>query len=87
MGYTLEEDEKLGSIVKDIPKNAKSTSKDIQNEIIITLADLLVGQKNVKMLILQGFALRVMGQVMGVSRDKYSVKSISNYRGASYWFV
>lgn len=44
MEYTLEKDEKLASIAKGIPKNAKYTSKDIQNEIIETLADMVLGE-------------------------------------------
>ena len=41
MEYTLERDEKLASIAKGIPKY---TSKDIQNEIIETLADMVLGE-------------------------------------------
>lgn len=44
MEYTLEKDEKIASIAKGIPKNAKYTSKDIQNEIFETLADTVLGE-------------------------------------------
>lgn len=42
--YTLQKDDKLADIAKDIPKNAKYTSKDIQNEIIETLANMALGE-------------------------------------------
>ncbi|XP_051791533.1 uncharacterized protein LOC127530015 [Erpetoichthys calabaricus] len=44
MEYTLEKDEKLASIAKGIPKNANYTSKYIQNKIIQTLADMVLGE-------------------------------------------
>lgn len=42
--YTLEKDDKLADIAKGISKNAKYTSKDIQNEIIETLANMVLGE-------------------------------------------
>lgn len=44
MEYTFEKDEKLARISKGVPKNAKYTSKDIQNEMIQTLADMVLGE-------------------------------------------
>lgn len=42
--YTLEKDAFLADIVKGIPKHAKYTSKDIHNEVIETLADMVLSE-------------------------------------------
>lgn len=42
--YTLEKDPLLADIVKGIPKHAKYTLKDIQNEIIAKLADMVLSE-------------------------------------------
>lgn len=41
---SLEKDEKLGNITKGILKNEKYTSKDIQNKIIQTLAEIVLAE-------------------------------------------
>ena len=40
--YTLTKDKKLSEIAKTVPKNAKYTSKGIQNQVIDTLATLVL---------------------------------------------
>ena len=74
MEYTLEKDEKLASIVKGIPKNAKYTSKDIQNEIIETLADMVLGEirKKYENADSAGFCFKSDG-----TRDRCNVENLS----------
>ncbi|KAM3621706.1 uncharacterized protein V6R79_014779 [Siganus canaliculatus] len=74
MEYTLERDEKLASIAKDILKNAKYTSKDIQNEIIDTLANMVLRQirKRYENADSAGFCLKSDG-----TRDRCNVENLS----------
>ncbi len=66
--YTLEKDAFLADIEKGIPKHAKYTSKDIQNEIIETLAIWCFQRlsTDIQMLTQQGFALKVTGHETSV---------------------
>lgn len=72
--YTLEKDEKLADIAKGIPKNAKYTSKDIQNEIIETLANMVLGEvrKRYANADSAGFCIKCDG-----TRDKSNVENLS----------
>ncbi|XP_051780723.1 zinc finger protein 862-like [Erpetoichthys calabaricus] len=74
MEYTLEKDEKLASIAKGIPNNAKYTSKDIQNEIIQTLADMVLFEvrKKYESADSAGFCLKSDG-----TRDRCNVGYLS----------
>ncbi|GAA6079447.1 zinc finger MYM-type protein 1-like [Tachysurus ichikawai] len=74
MEYPLEKDEKLASIAKGIPKNAKYTSKDIQNEIIQTLADMVLREvrKKYENADSSGFCLKSDG-----TRDRRNVENLS----------
>lgn len=74
MEYTLEKDEKLASISKGIPKNAKYSSKDIQNEMIQTLADMVLGEvrKKYQNADSAGFCLKSDG-----TRDRCNVENLS----------
>ncbi|RXN11427.1 hypothetical protein ROHU_010634 [Labeo rohita] len=73
MEYTLEKDEKLASIAKGIPKNAKYTSKDIQNEIIQTLADMVLRKS-------QSVDMCSASEVVGAA-----LESLKNIRKDEYW--
>lgn len=89
MEYTLRKDEKLASIAKGISKNAKCTSKDVQNEIIETLANMVLGdiRKKYEHADSVGFCLKSdQGQVQG--GQFVSCSSLCQQfhaRGASYW--
>ncbi|KAL7378007.1 hypothetical protein ABVT39_007293 [Epinephelus coioides] len=74
MEYTLEKDEKLASIAKGIPNNAKYTSKNTQNEIIQTLADMVLGEvrKKYENADAAGFCLKSDG-----TRDRCNVENLS----------
>ncbi|KAL7385564.1 hypothetical protein ABVT39_024366 [Epinephelus coioides] len=74
MEYTLEKDEKLPSIAKGIPNNAKYTSKNIQNEIIQTLTYMVLGEvrKKYENADAAGFCLKSDG-----TRDRCNVENLS----------
>ena len=74
MEYTLEKDEKLASIAKGIPRNASYTSNHIQNEIIDTLANMVLGEikKIYENADAVGFCLKSDG-----SRDRCNVENLS----------
>lgn len=74
MEYTLEKDEKLARIAKSMPKNAKYTSKTIQNEIIQTLTDMVLGEtrKKYENADAAGFCLKSDG-----TRDRCNVENLS----------
>lgn len=71
---TLEKDQFLKDIVKGIPKHAKYTSKDIQNEIIETLADMVLSEIKCRYTDADsaGFCLKSDG-----TRDKCNVENLS----------
>ncbi len=71
--YTLEKDAFLADIVKGIPKH-KYTSKDIQNEIIETLADMVLSEIKHRYTNADsaGFCLKSDG-----TRDKCNVENLS----------
>ena len=70
----MKKDEKLARTAKGIPKNAKYTSKDIQNEIIETLADMVLGEirKKYENADCAGFCLKSDG-----TRDRCNVENLS----------
>lgn len=72
--YTLEKDAFLADIVKGIPKHAKYTSKDIQNEITETLADMVLSEIKHRYTNADsaGFCLKSDG-----TRDKCNVENLS----------
>ncbi len=72
--YTLEKDEKLADIAKGIPKNATCTSHNIQNEIIETLANMVLEETRNKYANADsvGFCLKSDG-----TRDRCNIENLS----------
>lgn len=72
--YTAKKDEKLRSILPTIPENAKYTSPEIQNEIIETMADMVLQQivGDIKASDAGCFTIKCDG-----TRDKNNVENMS----------
>ena len=72
--YTLRKDDRLAAISKSIPKNATYTSNGIQNEIIETLANMVLGEVRDKYLKADspGFCIKSDG-----TRDGSNVENLS----------
>lgn len=72
--YTIKKDEKLRLIIPTIPENAKYTSPEIQNEIVETMADMVLKQivADIKASDAGCFTIKCDG-----TRDKNNVENMS----------